>query len=588
MFVAHTGLPKANSVYPRCKNRYFVKGWQVYRWTGSCLCPAHLRPLSERRSCMLTLTPIRSNGKYYVELAVENYHANGGEPPGRWIGGGASALGLPDRVNTEALRNTLRGFAADDPESKLVQNAGKSGRQRGHDATFTAPKSVSVLWAISPEWMRQDIQAAQREATEAAIEYLQENAAFTRRGAKGQSLERAKLVVASFEHCTSRAQDPHLHTHCLIQNLCVRKDGTTGTLFGEVQRDENGRVVATHNPLYRHQKAAGAVYRSELAASLRAKLGIDLVPAQNGFSFEVKGIPESALQFYSKRRQEIEKKLHELGLSSPEAAERVTLATREKKEEVHRPRLFERWTKEAKEWGLSCKTALALCFQEQAKPNPSEIESVLRAQVEKLGNERTHYNKKDLVEAVANELAPTGTRSSVIAAAIEHEIYSGEVVSLRWDENDRALQDPVLTTKATLQIEWGFIQTLARSKSKITEHRVDKSVLDQVIAERKERGLFPLDSDQVEALTFLTCGQRCAKQKTGTVRVITGDPGTGKTTLLREAKNTWEKAGYRVLGASLAGRAAEVLQADTISRRVLSSDGKKSCRYRHPGIQPCV
>ena len=176
---------------------------------------------------MMSINPINSI-EYYEELAKDDYYTKGGEPPGKWIGRGALSLMLSTYIDTVDYRRIFNGF---DPDGeKLCENAGNNHRA-GWDLTFSAPKSVSILWARADEEIRKAIQAAQQTAVEQALTFIEEHAAYTRRGKGGKTLERTTgLIAATFEHSTSRAQDAQLHTHCLIANLSERHDGTWGTL----------------------------------------------------------------------------------------------------------------------------------------------------------------------------------------------------------------------------------------------------------------------------------------------------------------------------------------------------------------------
>ena len=93
-------------------------------------------------------------------------------------------------------------------------------------SNFLCSKSVSVAWSQSEGETRRQIQEAHREAVGKALEYLDENAGFTRRGRGGSEREATGLTVATFEHGTSRAQDPELHTHALVLNVSTRENGT--------------------------------------------------------------------------------------------------------------------------------------------------------------------------------------------------------------------------------------------------------------------------------------------------------------------------------------------------------------------------
>jgi len=76
------------------------------------------------------------NGRYYLELAREDYYLEGGEPPGRWWGRGAKKLDLGTRVDRDGLGGLLKGFSP--AEKPLTQNAGRARHQPGWDLTFSA------------------------------------------------------------------------------------------------------------------------------------------------------------------------------------------------------------------------------------------------------------------------------------------------------------------------------------------------------------------------------------------------------------------------------------------------------------------
>ena len=291
---------------------------------------------------MLSLAKVKGDGSYYLDLAKEDYYLKGGEPPGKWLGEGARLLKLRGEVIREDFRALWSGRSRDG--NPLVQNPDAPGRQRAWDLTFSAPKSVSVLFAMAPPSIRDGIQAAHAAAVGAALGYLEKEAGATRRGKAGKTLESAALVVAAFEHGTSRAQDPQLHTHALLLNVAVRPDGTTGTLHTK--------------GIYEHKMAGGAIYQTELARGLEA-LGFRIEPTR--VAFEVAGVPKSVTDAFSKRRAEIEASLSSQGLSSARAAEVAALATRKTKV-AHLPResLRETWQALGSSMGFGPDEARAL------------------------------------------------------------------------------------------------------------------------------------------------------------------------------------------------------------------------------------
>ncbi|MBX3424264.1 MAG: relaxase domain-containing protein [Pirellulales bacterium] len=506
---------------------------------------------------MLSASVVTGDGKYFTDLARDEYYTKGGEPPGRWLGSGAVHFALDcKKVHRDALKSLLRGFSPLDHETKLVQNAGKPTRQSGLDFTFSAPKSVSVLWAAAPQEVQQEIQKCQAEAVRAGIEYLERNAAYTRRGKQGSEVEHAKLVVATFEHATSRAGDPHLHTHCVIANACVRSDGTTGTLYGRVVKDDEGRILDVESPLFDHKMAAGAIYRAELAAQLARRLGVQLSMDDNGFSFVIEGIAKEACEHYSKRREKIEEQLRQVGFETAEAAEIATLSTRTEKAEVSRPKLFEEWKEELKAFGVTTETLKEVTGKMLATSYTREDSALaLREAAEELAGEMGSFPVRELHRELANLLQTQGVSAKEIETLVQEEIVSGELVSLGEEKLSR-----VLSTQGVLKGEWEYSSLVQQSASD-PHHRLENSTLRTVFRENEESTTeHTLSEEQRFAVSYLTQGLTRRGEVAGGVRVLTGDAGTGKTTVLRTAKTAWEKEGCRVVGAALAGRAVLELE----------------------------
>ena len=92
---------------------------------------------------------------------------------------------------------------------------------KAFDLTFSAPKSVSLLWALGSEPVADTVMTAHRDAVAAALGFLEEHAATARVQADGvrRHVPTHGWVVAGFVHRTSREGDPQLHTHCLVPNL---------------------------------------------------------------------------------------------------------------------------------------------------------------------------------------------------------------------------------------------------------------------------------------------------------------------------------------------------------------------------------
>ena len=104
----------------------------------------------------------------------------------------------------------------------------------GYDLVFSCPKSVSLLHALTDdERVRREISEAHEASWQAALAYLEREACVVRRGHGGELREHGEgFVAAAFRHRTSRAQDPHLHTHVIVANMTRTDDGSGGRSTG--------------------------------------------------------------------------------------------------------------------------------------------------------------------------------------------------------------------------------------------------------------------------------------------------------------------------------------------------------------------
>jgi len=490
---------------------------------------------------------MKGSGKanYYLDLAREDYYLEGGEPPGKWVGQGAEAMGLSGKVNKEELSRLLNGRSPDGTK-KLVQNADQRDRQSGWDLTFSAPKSVSVAWAAAPPQIRGKIKDIQQRAAESALEYLQAVAGVTRRGKEGIDAERARLIIATFEHGTSRAQDPDLHTHALVLNIGLREDGTTGTIRSF--------------DLFRHKMAAGAFYRAELAALLQQELGFEI--ENDGRFFRLAGIPELLCGIFSTRRKEIEEALAKEGVRGPEASKLAALKTRSVKEHVAREKLFEKWGDECQKHGLTRRDVQKLIDQSHPKNVERAAQAIIDEALESITTQRSYFTERDLVRR-ASELAPgSGVLASQIRANILEKLNSDECVFI-----GKIREEAVFTTKEILLDEKLLMGAVAVAREK-RGHIVPANLTQSVLQRHPE-----LSVEQSRAIRHITTGR-------GDVSLVCGMAGTGKSTMLNVAREVWEKAGYRVVGASLSAKAARGLEE---SSKIKSSTIAKLLIEQHKG-----
>ena len=119
-----------------------------------------------------------------------------------------------------------------------------------------------------------------------------------------------KIMAATFQHQSSRENDPQLHTHCVIFNLALADDGKWRSLHGK--------------PLYDWQKTAGAVYRNALAWNITQRLGLAVERyGRNGEMSRIVDVPKDLQDFWSKRRKAIVSAAKGMGFSTGDSAARA-------------------------------------------------------------------------------------------------------------------------------------------------------------------------------------------------------------------------------------------------------------------------
>jgi Ti-type conjugative transfer relaxase TraA len=470
---------------------------------------------------MLSISAIQSKD-YYLDLAKDDYYLAGGEPPGKWYGQGATALALTGQIEPEHFRQVIDGFTPDG-QGKLVQNAGEAKRQPGWDLTFSAPKTVSVVWSQADRETRSQIQAAQETAVRKALDWL-EGESVTRRGKGGGIKEPAQLIIATFEHGTSRAQDPQLHTHCLMMNAAVRQDGTTGAIESQ--------------QFYRNKMTAGALYRAELARQLEVRLGLQAVKkADKQTLFELRGVDPALVDEFSKRRVEIEAALAATGNSSAKAAEIAALDTRHVKGHMAREELFRVWQQVGAAYNYQPPQPKVVAR------DPARVATALQeAVLDKLMFHNSTFIERELLRRMAEEAPGTGLGIDDIRQQVNQCLHSDPVVRL-----GRVGEERRYTTVEMLRIETTMLERVDRAKTK-TSHPVSDRSLTKIIAKSPT-----LKAEQRAAI------QHVVNSK-GTIKVVEGLAGTGKTFMLKVARQAWEDAGYRVQGAALAAKAAGGLE----------------------------
>lgn len=517
---------------------------------------------------MVATVAAGTSARYYSKQS--EYYVGGGEPAGRWITATGNFGAVHGARVDNALFERLHAGLDADGQPLLSNNGNRTDHVGGIDLTLSAPKSVSVVFALTDPDMRRAIEQAQHEACEATIAFLDRNAAFCRRGKNGHRLERVDgLTVASFQHGEARPvehengrvfADPNLHTHAVILNCAVREDGTIGALD------------ARH--LFAYKMAAGAVYHLALSSNLK-KIGFEIGEVGKNGTFEIVPPPGhgdatlvqkfSALQrHFSARRNEVEQAIAAGGLSTAEApalAAAIALGTRSSKSQERTTDRFALWVEEAAPF-LNVERLIENLRTERTWDRVEQerlIAERVAAVPAQLTERESLFERRHLYAAVATCLVGTGADAMRVEHEVDRLIEAGQVVELGRD----ALQQPVYSTPAQIAIEHELITVAERLAS---QHRAAPDP-EHVLQLCRARGL---SAEQAHAALMATTSAAIA--------VIEGAAGSGKSTTLAtivaayssQADTGGQGLRRRVIGTSQSWKVARELQ--TLGIEAMATD----------------
>ncbi|HEX8741505.1 MAG TPA: MobF family relaxase [Thermoleophilaceae bacterium] len=495
----------------------------------------------------------QGQANYYLESVaqgVEDYYTGAGEAPGRWVGSAAREIGIAGKVDDDALHAALGGSHPRTGDQLASRRGGT--RVPGFDLTFSAPKSVSVVFGLADEGVSAQVCGAHETAVDAALAYIERQAAVARRGAGGaESVAGNGFLGAAFRHRSSRAGDPHLHTHVLVANMTKGPDGRWTAL--DARR------------LYAHAKTAGYLYQAQLRAELSRRLGVEWTVVRNGTA-EIAGVPVPVVRAFSRRRAEIVRVLDERGESSQTAARMAALDTRQAKDYGVEPdTLRSGWREASRRLGFD-RDQLDAVLQQRAAHEPElarlEVIAAELASPRGLTSHRASFTRRDVIHAFCDRLpegvdVPTAERFADDFLASEHTVpLATDVRSLT--HADVIRRSDGRTVAATAEERCHSTPELLAAERRLIEGalaRRDEGVavvasgtVDAALTRRPTLG-----ADQAEMVRRLT------RHGDG-VAVVTGKAGTGKTFALDAAREAWEASGHPVIGAAVARRAARELE----------------------------
>lgn len=483
-----------------------------------------------------------SKVEYYANEKVEN----------QWGGSGTayanlSAGGDVDKLRfTEIMEGNIHNALAGESQQLGRMINGVNNHICGHDLTFSAPKSVSIVAEIGDD---PRVRAAHEAAVERAMWFLEKNAAqvaTTAAGGEKVYTDTGNLLYAKFQHDTSRALDPNTHTHVVVMNATFDK--------------ASGKWKSLANQqLFTLRASADRVYMNELAFELKT-LGYELRFDKDG-KFEIEGITESQIGTFSKRSNTIEDELENMGKTRETASnalkQKITLDTREQKKNMTREALLEAWKKEGKEVGLDVtgitkQAGLKSILKDKydAEAGLRYAKSSLNEAMLHLGEREQTLNFKELVSQVTR-FNQGRSRYGEIERAINLAVGSGELIKKK---------DGKFTTLTAFALEKEQGDMIQNGKYAVESIASAEAIEAGIAAYEKRMSKdgkpFQFRDEQKDMIQAMLGG----KHRHGAVQ---GLAGVGKTAALACVKEIAEAHGYEVIGLSAYNEQAAILEQDS-------------------------
>jgi len=522
---------------------------------------------------MMTISSALSAGQaetYYQQdytNKTEDYYTEQGELKGVWFGRLAQEWELTGEVTSEQYARLVVGqdphtgeqLIRSVPARESVNNFGEeittSEHRAGWDATFSAPKSVSLAALVGDD---ERVRVAHRESVNKALEAIEEYVQ-ARGGGSKPALTTGKMIAAQFEHTAARPDRetgyaaPQLHTHVVIMNMT---------------KTENGQIRSVQPlELFRSQQYATAVYRTHLADKLQT-LGYEIeIDARTGAP-EIKGFSKEYLQESSPRREEVRKEAQEIkerleregavvkeGAGLNQAAAHANRASKHYDRAQMRHRALEMDARYGSQAALTVEQARKRVGFElsQDQIQKRAREAVTFARDNAMEREAVADIRKITADALRRNLGLT--TYDAVMTELRQRVERGEFIEVMREQGPRQA-----TTRRMVEMEESNLQKVLTKSSTTTQILVHQnpSTIDAIAENRKLR----LNENQRTALEqILTCRDQ--------IFGLQGGAGTGKTTVLSVLREVAEKEGYEVRGFAPTTRATKQLAESGIKSETL-------------------
>ncbi|MER7688722.1 MobF family relaxase [Streptomyces sp. NPDC097610] len=478
------------------------------------------------------------------------------------------------------------------PESKeelgkfIKQQEGAKPRSAvaGFDLVFSAPKSVSVLWALGDEQLRKTIEQAHVQAISDTMQWLEQHAAMTRTGVNGIAQEDVQrgLIATRFRHHDNRHSEPMLHDHVVVANKVLGLDGKWRTL-------DSGLLYAQNVP-------ASELYNQRVVEEVCVRLGLraeprEVTPGKRPV-MEIAGVGYDLIEGHSSRSMSIKERTAELveqyrkehGYEPSQKVlialtQQATLDTRPDKKAA-RPlaEMRTEWRRSAVEtFGAHRVDGLlddARAAAAATRPRPAalghiDIEQAARDVLTTVDDYRSVWGRRQVL-AEARRWVMNATRAAIVggdlAERITERVLSVEAINITpADLNPRF--EPLTRADGT--------SIYRRRETELFTSAVVLAAEDRIVAAART-DVIPAVSlptykrieeayQQAHPDRQLDAGQRALAEAFATGEKLAiagiGPAGAGKTTAMKVAADAVRAAGGRVIGLGPSARAASELSS---------------------------
>jgi conjugative relaxase-like TrwC/TraI family protein len=498
----------------------------------------------------------------------QNYWRQDGATQGEWHGKLAAQIELAGPVSAEQFARLSQG---QDPHTseQIIQHRvvqeyetanGKTvapvEHRAGWDATFSAPKSVSLTALVGGDYRVRD---AHRAAVNTALDEL-ERYTQARIGGNHPAETTGKFIAAKFEHDTARPVDgyaaPQLHTHSVIFNMTEGSDGTARALQPQ--------------GLFDSQQFATAVYQSELTYRLR-DLGYEIEPGRSGAP-DIKGYSQEYLDASSPRSQQIREYLERNRFRGYESAHIAAHSTRDGKQ-IHTPaEVMAAHRQLAAEFGNEADRIVAEARERaQAHLPTSELRQAKAAEAVTFARERSFEreavtDERDILRDALRR-GMSETTYAEVRSIFQARVGAGEFQAVPGQKHDSGQR---FTTAEMIRAEHEVLRHMRRGQGRASP------ILSIQNAVKYTSRYEQLNDSQRRA------GEQILASR-DVVQGLQGSAGVGKSTALRMVREAAEQQGYVVEGFAPTSRAAQQLRDVGISADTLQGF---LARSRQPSPDP--